>query len=103
MVATNLLVLDGIVRKPPKITQSPSGITHCHFVLEHQSQQLEADLPRQAYVRIQVVASGRASQQFAQDIFQGSTVRVSGFISRHENRDGIAKLVLHAQNIERIH
>ncbi len=99
-MATNLLVLEGFVLKTPKMTQSPAGIAHCHFVLEHQSQQTEADLPRRAYVRIGVVASGGASQQFA--LFQGSHIRVSGFISRHESRDGTGKLVLHAQNIERI-
>ncbi|MFT5162826.1 MAG: primosomal replication protein N [Alteromonadaceae bacterium] len=102
MLSTNLLVLDGVVLKTPKRTQSPAGTPHCHFVLEHQSQQLEADLHRSAFVRIQVVISGRESQQFAHELFQGNVIRVSGFLSRHESRDGNGKLVLHARSIERI-
>lgn len=101
-MTTNLLVLEGVILKTPKRTQSLAGIPHCHLVLEHQSQQIEADLPRRAFVRIGVVVSGRESQQFTQALFQGEHIRVSGFLSRHESRDGTAKLVLHAQSIERI-
>jgi primosomal replication protein N len=98
----NQLVLEGTVFKSPTRTQSPSGIEHCHFMLDHHSQQFEADLPRQAFVRIQVVVSGNAAQHFTQDLFQGCHISVSGFLSRHESRNGVGKLVLHAQNIERM-
>ena len=101
-MAANYLVLSGIVHKTPKITQSPAGIQHCYFSLEHRSVQVEAELPRQAYVRIQVVLSGTALQQYTQDLCQGDAVCVSGFLSRHETKDGIGKLVLHGQKIERI-
>jgi primosomal replication protein N len=101
-VATNLLVLEGIVHKTPRRTQSPSGVPHWHFSLEHRSQQFEAELSRNAFVRIQVVASGLAIEQFTQDLYQGCHVCVSGFLSRHETKDGIGKLVLHAQKIERM-
>lgn len=101
-MANNLLVLEGYVLKSPIRTQSPAGVPHCRFTLEHQSQQFEADLPRQAFVRIQVVASGNAAQQTTQDLFQGCHVNVSGFLSRHETKDGVGKLVLHALNIERM-
>jgi primosomal replication protein N len=101
-VATNLLVLEGTVFKGPNRTQSPGGIEHCHFVLEHQSQQFEANLPRKAFVRIQVIVSGDAAQQLTHDLFQGCPVSVSGFLSRHESRNGVGKLVLHAQKIERM-
>ncbi|MFT4925327.1 MAG: primosomal replication protein N [Phenylobacterium sp.] len=100
--ASNVLVLDGIVLKTPKITRSPSGITHWHFVLEHQSQQTEADLPRRAFLRIPVVVSGRESQQLSQALLKGNSIRANGFLSRHDSRDGSSKLVLHAQSIEQI-
>jgi len=100
-VTSNLLVLEGIIVKTPTRTHSPAGVPHWHFSLEHRSQQFEADLPRQAYVRIQVVASGEVAQQYTQDLYQGCQVCVSGFLSRHETKDGIGKLVLHAQKIER--
>jgi primosomal replication protein N len=101
-VATNLVVLDGKVFKTPTRTQSPSGIEHLHFMLDHQSLQMEADLPRKTFVRIQVIASGNAAQQYTLDLFPGSMIRASGFLSRHESRNGVAKLVLHAQKIERM-
>jgi primosomal replication protein N len=101
-VASNLLVLEGHVFKGPTRTQSPSGIPHCHFVLEHQSQQFEADLPRRAFLRLRVVVSGNAAQQITNDLFQGCHITVSGFLTRHESRNGTDKMVLHAQKIERM-
>ena len=101
-MAANLLVLEGIIFKGPTRTRSPSGIEHCHFVLEHQSQQYEAELLRRAFVRLPVVVSGNATQQITQDLFQGCHISVSGFLTRHESRNGNAKMVLHAQKIERM-
>ena len=51
----NQLTLSGVVCKTPKYSQSPAGIPHCIFVLEHKSMQVEADLNRNSYVRLQVV------------------------------------------------
>lgn len=100
-MAHNCLELEGIVFKGPTTTQSPSGVEHCHFVLEHQSQQVEADLPRRAFLRIQVVVSGMQAQQSTQELFPGCAVMVSGFLTQHESRNGLTKLVLHARYIER--
>jgi primosomal replication protein N len=100
-MAQNSVELEGVIFKPPVRTQSPAGMEHCHFVLEHQSQQIEAELPRKAFLRIQVVASGIAAQQSTQDLFPGCVVKVSGFLSQHEARSGLTKLVLHARTIER--
>ena len=101
-MATNLLVLEGVVHKTPIRKQSPSGVFHLTFSLEHQSNQMEAGLPRRAYVRIQVVLSGDVVEQYTQDLYLGCHIRVSGFLSRHETKDGVGKLVLHAHKIERI-
>lgn len=78
-MTNNQLVLSGVVCKTPKFSQSPAGIPHCIFVLEHRSQQVEAGLNRNSYVRMQVVASGEAIQHYAQDIQIGSQVTVYGF------------------------
>lgn len=101
-MAANLLVLDGVVHRTPIRKQSPSGVGHVILSLEHQSVQVEAGLPRKAFVRIQVVLSGDVAQQYSQDLYQGSFISVSGFLSRHETKDGVGKLVLHAHKIERI-
>jgi primosomal replication protein N len=99
---TNQYVLSGVICKTPKFNQSPAGIPHCIFVLEHKSMQVEADLNRNSYVRLQVVASGQQFQSQTQHLYVGQAVQVRGFLNRHENRNGLSQLVLHAQHIERI-
>ena len=64
--------------------------------------QVEADLSRQAYVRIQVVATGPLAEQLTRDLTAGCNISVTGFLNRHEARNGLPKLVLHAQQIEMI-
>lgn len=98
----NQLTLSGQVVKHPQVSKSPAGIPHLHLVLEHRSVQIEADLPRQCYARIQVVVSGEWSQRWSEQISLGSAIKVTGFIQRHEDKHGMGKLVLHAQNIEQV-
>ena len=99
---TNQYVLSGTVCKTPKFSQSPAGIPHCTFVLEHKSMQVEAELNRNSYVRLSVVASGAQFQNQTQHLYVGQAIQVRGFLNRHENRNGLSQLVLHAQHIERI-
>ncbi|UJF19542.1 primosomal replication protein N [Vibrio sp. SS-MA-C1-2] len=99
---TNRLVISGVIVKPPVRSLSPAGVPHCHLVLEHQSQQWEADLPRQVYCRMQVVFSGQRSQALTQNLVEGSSVKVGGFVAYQTGRNGLNKIVLHADNIENI-
>ena len=80
----NRLVLSGIVKKTPIQKMSPSGISHCQFYLEHVSEQIEAELTRQAWCIMPVIVSG---QQELSYIKKGSKVLVSGFISTHTKRN----------------
>ncbi len=98
---TNCLVLVGEVVKAPKFSTSPAGFEHCQFSIDHKSIQNEAGLNRQAFVRIQVVATSELSQ-LARELIVGSNVKVTGFINRHESRNGNPLLALHAQQIEMI-
>ena len=95
------LVLVGSVVKPPKQSTSPAGIVHSQFSIDHKSIQNEAGMNRQAFVRIQVVATGEISH-LTRELVVGSEIKVSGFINRHESRNGNPLLVLHAQQIEMI-
>lgn len=97
----NCLVLVGEVVKTPKFSTSPAGIEHCQFSIDHKSIQNEAGLNRQAFVRIQVVATGALSQ-LTRELIAGSNVKVTGFINRHESRNGNPLLVLHASQIDMI-
>ncbi len=98
---TNCLVLVGEVVKTPKFSTSPAGIEHCQFSIDHKSIQNEAGLNRQAFVRIQVVATGALSQ-LTRELIAGSNIKVTGFINRHESRNGNPLLVLHASQIDMI-
>ncbi|RAJ95281.1 restart primosome assembly protein PriB [Aliidiomarina maris] len=80
---------------------------HLHLVIDHKSQQQEAGMTRQSFVRIQVVASGtlangEQAQDLANHLTVGSAVEVEGFLNRHETSSGVAKLVLHAQQLKKI-
>lgn len=100
-LSENSLVLTGSVVKTPKQSTSPAGITHSQFSIDHKSIQNEAGMNRQAFVRIQVVATGELSH-LTRELVVGQTVKVIGFINRHESRNGNPLLVLHAQQIEMI-
>ncbi|WP_284208333.1 primosomal replication protein N [Thalassotalea eurytherma] len=98
----NSLTIEAVVFKTPKLTSSPVGIKHCQFTIEHRSMQVEAQMNRQAFVRMQVVATGDWSQHLTSELVEGKQVRVTGFLNRHETRNGNPLLVLHAQQIEMI-
>jgi primosomal replication protein N len=98
----NELNITGTLCKAPRFSKSPAGIPHCMLVLEHKSQQVEAGFNRSSYVRIQVVASGHSIQEHTQNLEVGQQLAVTGFLNRHEGRNGLSQLVLHAQQINRI-
>ncbi|MFD2167760.1 primosomal replication protein N [Thalassotalea euphylliae] len=98
----NCLTLIGHVVKTPKLSTTPAGLHHCQFSIEHRSIQTEDGLNRQAFVRMQVVATGDWSRNLASELTEGVQISVSGFINRHESRNGNPILVLHAQQIEMI-
>ncbi|WP_091120007.1 primosomal replication protein N [Gilliamella intestini] len=93
----NRLTLSGIVIKTPIRKISPSGISHCQFYLEHVSEQIEAELARQAWCVMPVIVSGQHELSY---IKKGSNVLVSGFISTHTKRNKTSQLVLHADQIK---
>ena len=96
----NRLSLIGLVTSQPKQTKSPSGITHCRFLLEHRSEQNEAGLSRQAWCKMPIQLSGNQFTQTIQSITVGKKLLVVGFISSHKTANGLSQLVLHAENIE---
>ena len=99
----NQLVLGGQIARISDTQYSPAGVPITRLLLEHRSTQLEAGFPRTAQCRILVLVCGvdlhRKLHQFEVD----QAIRVSGFISRANNRQGEARLVLHAAHIESNH
>ncbi|MBD1390096.1 primosomal replication protein N [Neiella sp. HB171785] len=101
-MADNWLVLSGVISRAPQHSVSPAGIQHCHFSLDHESEQQEANRPRRAWCRIQVVASGEELQTQTASLTTAMQVRVSGFLSQQKTTNGLTRLVLHARSIEQI-
>ncbi|EAP2812800.1 primosomal replication protein N [Salmonella enterica] len=99
---TNRLALSGTVCRAPLRKVSPSGIPHCQFVLEHRSVQEEAGFHRRAWCQMPVIVSGHENQAITHSITVGSRITVQGFISCHKAKNGLSKMVLHAEQIELI-
>ena len=98
----NFLRLAGIVTEKPIFKTSPSGVQHCSFSIEHRSMQEEAELPRNAFCYMPVAVSGQLANQLKNKLSKGMQIRVSGFITYHQSKNKLGKLVLHAQYIEQI-
>lgn len=98
----NRLVITGVVGNEPETRYSPAGIAIARFTLKHQSQQSEAGMKRLVICSIGVIASGNELQQTVQQLKTGEGIRVSGFLARANNRQGENRLILHAQQIERL-
>ncbi len=81
---------------------TPAGIPITSFYLQHRSVQQEAGHSRDVMCTLQVMISGEELQNKVQTLEQGSCVRIRGFISRANNRQGEYRLVLHGQHIETI-
>ncbi len=98
----NRLFLSGTICFLPVCKVSPSGIQHYQFLLEHHSQKMEAGLIRQAWCRMHVVISGKSPHTLTEKLIVGSQISVQGFISCHKGKNGMNKLVLHAEQIQLI-
>jgi len=98
----NRLQIEGIVGNSPETRYNPAGIPIARFTLKHQSLQSEAGMTRQVVCSIGVIASGAKLQPLVQQLQIGDGIRVSGFLARANNRQGEHRLILHAEQIERI-
>lgn len=93
-------MLTGNVASVVKQSQSPIGIRHFRFWLEHRSTRQEANLQRQAWCKIEVVLNGNQFSSIAQQIMIGAKVSVTGFLHTHKDYHGLNQLVLHTEHIE---
>lgn len=98
----NRLVIAGLLGSTPETRYSPAGIPITRFTLRHESQQQEAGMQRQVVCNIGVIASGEELLHVVRVMQSGQQLRVSGFLSRANNRQGENRLILHAQQIEQL-
>lgn len=57
-------------------------------------------MPRQAICNIVVIASGAELLESCRALQSSQQLRISGFLSRANNRQGENRLILHAERIE---
>ncbi len=62
----------------------------------------EAGFHRQAWCQMPVIVSGHENRAITHSITVGSRITVQGFISCHKAKNGLSKMVLHAEQIELI-
>lgn len=98
--ADNCLVIVGQVAESSGVRTTPAGVPIGQFLLDHQSGQVEAGLPREVRCRIPVVACGEPLARTAGRLSPGVQVRVRGFVGRAHYREGGYRLVLHATHID---
>ena len=95
-------MMAGLLGDKPETRYSPAGVPITRFTLRHESQQQEAGMQRQVICNIGVIASGEELLKATRGLLGGEQVRVSGFLSRANNRQGENRLILHAEQIELI-
>ncbi len=96
----NCLVITGQLAGSCEIRTSPAGVEISHFLLEHHSGQVEAGVLREVRCRIPVIACGESFACIIRQLLPGLPLRVQGFISRANYREGEYRLVLHATHID---
>jgi primosomal replication protein N len=96
----NRLVISGTLGNTPETRTSPAGIPITRFTLRHESIQQEAGMPRQVICTIAVIASGAQLLERSRSLQSGQQLRICGFLSRANNRQGENRLILHAERIE---
>ena len=96
----NCLILSGQVAGVCETRLTPAGVPISRFLLDHQSGQIEAGLPRQVRCGIPVLACGEALTRIAEQLPPGAPVRVQGFVSRVNYREGEYRVALHAACID---
>ena len=96
----NRLVISGVLGKSPETRYSPAGIPITRFTLRHESTQQEAGMQRQVICNIGVIVSGSELLESTRSLQSGQQLKVSGFLSRANNRQGENRLILHAEQIE---
>lgn len=99
-LADNCLIIVGQLAGTCETRVTPAGVPISRFLLEHHSGQQEAGLPREARCRIPVMACGDALAGIARRLAPDTHVRVRGFVSRANHREGEYRLVLHAAHID---
>ena len=90
-------MLSGVVISLEPIRYTPAGIPLLSFLLQHASEQTEADLKRIVECEVNAVALGDLANS---NIQLGSSVKVKGFLAKRSTKS--TQLVLHILAIQTV-
>ena len=88
-------MLSGVVVHIEPIRYTPAGIPLLSFVLQHASEQIEADLKRKVECEVNAVALGDIAKL---NIQLGANIEAKGFLAKRSAKS--TQLVLHIVKLE---
>lgn len=97
MKGTNEFVLTGVVIERKPLRYTPAGVPVSEATIAHESEQVEANLPRVVLCEVRVLAVGE-NARWLDAAKLGSTLKLQGFMAAKSQRQ--KSLVLHIQLIE---
>ena len=95
----NRVVVSGVIAKIYDVRHTPAGIPITRFVLEHQSEQSEADLKRNIRCQVFIVASGKKLRSVLKALDIGTQLTVEGYLNQVSFRGTNPQLCVNAEII----
>ena len=95
--ALNAVHLSGRLLTRDALRYTPAGIPVLTFTLAHESQQIEARVPRQVVLEIDAIAIGEVALELSK-IDLGGAVRLQGFLANRSKRS--RRAVLHVNKFD---
>ena len=95
----NEVVVSGVVHKLYEVRHTPAGIPITRFVLEHQSEQSEADLKRNIWCRVFIIASGKKLRRVVKNLEVGNEITVEGYLDQTSFKGSNPQLCVNAKII----
>lgn len=95
----NKVVISGVVAKLYEVRLTPAGIPITRFVLDHQSEQSEADLKRSIRCQVFIIASGNKLRSVLKGLDVGQQMTVEGYLSQTSFKGGNRQLCVNAEII----
>ena len=94
----NRIELTACIAELSPLRYTPAGIPALNFILEHESEMLEAGVTRQVKLTLRAVAFGALAEQAARPAL-GKAFRFTGFLSNLRTSKGV---VFHIQELNPI-
>ena len=95
------MVISGVVTRLYEVRNTPAGIPITRFVLEHQSEQSEADLKRNIRCQIFIIASGNKlrSELKNKKLEVGLQMTIEGYLNQISFKGSNPQLCVNAEII----